>query len=341
MFNHPLPLVRGEAALAVRADAAALMLVLCVTLAGSVLGASFAAHLLRERRCGFRRLQALAGAPVTAFWAANYAADLLAFSVPAAGTVALIAAAGSTRLPSLQGARLGALAALLWAFGGAALSLTYALHPLFSDEMRALQRLNSLYFLVGYLGFLLTWTLDLVVRLARPQGLAPVAAALEAGLRALSPHYNLARGLYDVHASYSAGGAGSGGLPPLPPVPPGPGGGGGSSDPFARATWGATMAHLAAQALVYGALAVAADAGAFTPLLARLRAALAVEAPTPLEPPLPPAGNAGSGGGADVAAERAAVEARRGCGPRECSVREPSPPSKQCFSHCCCPSPSP
>jgi hypothetical protein len=43
----------------------------------------------------------LAGAPPTAFWAANYAADLGAFSLPAAGIVALVAAAGR-RLPSLQ-----------------------------------------------------------------------------------------------------------------------------------------------------------------------------------------------------------------------------------------------
>jgi hypothetical protein len=247
----------------------------------------------------------LAGAPATAFWAANYAADLVAFSLPAAGIVGLVAAAGR-RLPSLQvrgrargrraqrrapleaqlgatlesqlsggllaarsttrlrqgrprrrahpcnpshltrrqGPRLAALAAVLWAFGAAGLSLTYMLHPLFSvralragpargqgrclacwgarlgrrplgtraasgcecrapvefspqrvraprgnnrgphpwparaptrlpvhparprarpaagrpqDEMRALQRLNSAYFLLGYLGFLATW----------------------------------------------------------------------------------------------------------------------------------------------------------------------------------------
>ncbi len=48
--------------------------------------------------------------------------------------------------------------------------------------------------------------LDLIVRLLAPQGLAAVAAALKRALALASPHYNLARGLYDVHSSYSGGG---------------------------------------------------------------------------------------------------------------------------------------
>jgi hypothetical protein len=133
----------------------------------------------RERDSGFKHLQLLAGAPVTAFWAANYIADMAAFSLPGLGIVGLVAAAGR-RLPSLQvrfgcfrrvhgvrwegvrqnssnreikngrlsahfadllllkttsskqGARLVALATILWAFGAAGLSTTYMLHPLFA-----------------------------------------------------------------------------------------------------------------------------------------------------------------------------------------------------------------
>ncbi|GBF94218.1 hypothetical protein Rsub_06488 [Raphidocelis subcapitata] len=341
--SRPLPLRHDEAARAVREDAAALMLVLCVTLAGSVLSASFVVQLARERDSGFKHLQLLAGAPATAFWAANYASDLAAFSVPAAGIVALVAAFGR-RLPSLQGPRLAAFGALLWAFGGAGLSLTYALHPLFADELRALQRLNSAYFFTGYLGFLATlphgWVLDLIVGTLNPPGLAPVAAGAKRALSLLSPHYNLARGLYDVHSSYSAADP----FPlPLPgPRPP--------SDPFAAATWGATMRRLALQALCYGAAAVAIDAGIFSPLrAAATRAARALGggggdggggggggfaarrgegpeaggyAPLPGEDEE----SAVRGGGArgfedsEVAAERAAVERREGCGPDECSL---------------------
>jgi hypothetical protein len=47
--------------------------------------------------------------------------------------------------------------------------------------------------------------LDLVVRLLNPQGLARVAAGARRALALVSPHYNLARGLYDVHASFQGG----------------------------------------------------------------------------------------------------------------------------------------
>jgi hypothetical protein len=43
------------------------------------------------------------------------------------------------------------------------------------------------------------------VRLLNPQGLASVAAGTKRALALLSPHFNLARGLYDVHASYQSG----------------------------------------------------------------------------------------------------------------------------------------
>lgn len=43
------------------------------------------------------------------------------------------------QLPQFAGARLGALASLLFAFVPPSLLLTYLLQSLFSDEMRALQ----------------------------------------------------------------------------------------------------------------------------------------------------------------------------------------------------------
>lgn len=66
------------------------------------------------------------------------------------------------------------------------------------DEMKALQRLNTLYFFTGYLGFLCVWVLQLIDTLVHPQGLAKVACLIEAAFVWGSPHYNLARGFYDV-----------------------------------------------------------------------------------------------------------------------------------------------
>jgi hypothetical protein len=47
--------------------------------------------------------------------------------------------------------------------------------------------------------------MDLIVRLLAPPGLTPIANATKRVLSIASPHYNLARGLYDVHTSYKGG----------------------------------------------------------------------------------------------------------------------------------------
>lgn len=61
------------------------------------------------------------------------------------------------------------------------------------DEMRALQRINSVTFLAGYLGFLATFLLDTIYQLLHKAGVKATSDAVKAVLRALSPHYNLAR----------------------------------------------------------------------------------------------------------------------------------------------------
>ena len=61
------------------------------------------------------------------------------------------------------------------------------------DEMKALARINSAYFLAGYLGFLATWILDTIYSLLHKAGVKAASDAVAAVLRALSPHYNLAR----------------------------------------------------------------------------------------------------------------------------------------------------
>lgn len=61
------------------------------------------------------------------------------------------------------------------------------------DEMLALQRINSYTFLVGYLGFLATWILDTVYSLLHRAGVKATDDAIKTTLRAMSPHYALAR----------------------------------------------------------------------------------------------------------------------------------------------------
>lgn len=62
-----------------------LLLVLCLTMASSVLSASFAVFLVRERECHSKGVQMVAGASPSAFWSAAYVWDLLNFSIPTLG----------------------------------------------------------------------------------------------------------------------------------------------------------------------------------------------------------------------------------------------------------------
>jgi hypothetical protein len=70
--NCPPPLIPGN-----------LLLVMCVVLAVSVLSASFAVFLVRERASGSKAVQLIAGASPSAFWAANLAFDVAYYSVSA------------------------------------------------------------------------------------------------------------------------------------------------------------------------------------------------------------------------------------------------------------------
>jgi hypothetical protein len=74
------------------------------------------------------------------------------------------------------------------------------------DEMKALQRLNTAYFLSGYLGFTATWLLGLISRILGKQGLAQATAQLKGLLRCVSPQYCFAQGLYDITSTYQGSG---------------------------------------------------------------------------------------------------------------------------------------
>jgi hypothetical protein len=72
--------------------------------------------------------------------------------------------------------------------------------------MKALQRLNTAYFLSGYLGFTATWLLGLIARIMGKQALAQATAQLKGLLRCVSPHYCFAQGLYDITSTYQGSG---------------------------------------------------------------------------------------------------------------------------------------
>lgn len=61
------------------------------------------------------------------------------------------------------------------------------------DEMKAMQRINSLVLLSGYLGFLATWILDIVYLFTQKSGVHLANIITQRVLRIFFPHFNLAR----------------------------------------------------------------------------------------------------------------------------------------------------
>ncbi|GAB4821282.1 hypothetical protein N2152v2_008328 [Parachlorella kessleri] len=194
--NYPLPVIHGEQSMRINEQSGSLLLVLCLVMAGAVLSASFAVFLVRERESRSKAVQAIAGTHPAAFWGATLAWDLLHFSLPAAG---MLACFFIFDLPQFRGPRMVATAVLLWSFALAGLPLTYLLQFAFTDEMRALQRLNSIFFMTGYLGFLSTWIMDIIVMFLHTRNVERVNRVLKRVLQLASPHYCMGRGIYEGH----------------------------------------------------------------------------------------------------------------------------------------------
>lgn len=66
--------------------AVGLLLVLCLTMAASVLSSSYAVFVVRERESNSLHVQLVSGAPLSAVWFANYAWDLITFLIPVSST---------------------------------------------------------------------------------------------------------------------------------------------------------------------------------------------------------------------------------------------------------------
>ncbi|KAK9828547.1 hypothetical protein WJX72_000707 [[Myrmecia] bisecta] len=240
VVNHPLPTLKNELAVQVSQSSGDLLLVLCMTIASAVLSASFVVFLVRERESRSKHVQVISGAPATAFWGSTYLWDYLNFSIPAAG---IIICFYCFDLPQFRGERMGAVVLLLWTFGLAALPLTYLAHFLFEDEMKALQRTNTACFLIGYLGFLTTFILDSIYTYLHKEAVRRPDEIVKKVFRAVSPHFNVARGLYEISLTYKE----AQGRP--------------NASPFTWAAAGQFYAWLLLQALAYSAATLLVESG--------------------------------------------------------------------------------
>lgn len=198
-INQPLLPRSDEASARVSELSALLLLVLCFVLAASILSASYAVFIVRERDSGSRALQTIAGVASPVYWLANLTWDLMHFCISAAGILAVVSLL--ITMPQLRGPRRTALAVLFLSFGTASIPMTYVAQRMLS-EINALQKLSSFYFSTGFLGFLTTWILNLVVTVLQPPGADTAAHVLHSVLSWFSPHYCLAKGVFDIAQTY-------------------------------------------------------------------------------------------------------------------------------------------
>lgn len=68
--------------------------------------------------------------------------------------------------------------------------------------MKALGRLNTAFFLVGFLGFLTTWILDMIYMFLRKAAVKQPNEIIKALFSAFAPQYLLSRSLYDISQTY-------------------------------------------------------------------------------------------------------------------------------------------
>ena len=70
------------------------------------------------------------------------------------------------------------------------------------DEVKALGRLNVAYFLVGFLGFLTTWILDMIYMFLHKEAVLRPNQLIKGLFGTCAPHYLLSRCLYDISQTY-------------------------------------------------------------------------------------------------------------------------------------------
>ncbi|WIA18353.1 hypothetical protein OEZ85_009818 [Tetradesmus obliquus] len=247
--SQPLPLIPGETFFKLSQELTALGFVLCASIALSLLGASFAPFLVRERENNSKYLQTLSGATPAATWLSNFAWDAGIYGIAAAAMLALLAA-HTLHVPQLDGPRAAALAAVLLAYGPASICLTYLAQQAFGDEMVALQVLSAAYLVTGFLGVVVTTMLQLLGMFRYQPRLYVISEYLKVVLRIASPSYCFAQAQLDIIMTYADPGSSTPYTLPLQ-----------ETNPLSFDILGIALLHLAGQAFVFGAAAVLLDTG--------------------------------------------------------------------------------
>ena len=240
-INHPLPTTPEK-----KAEQAMLMQLivsLCVIMGLACLSASVAVFLVWERASASKHLQTVSGLHRGVFWAGTYTWDLLACFPPILLIFLAFAASG---LDAYDGDALAVIAVALVLFITSAIPLAYIFHWPFENNMAALAAQMGTYFFFG-VAQLIAGVVLAGLAAAGVATATRVWAALEVIFRWL-PHYCVGRALFTLSGESIA---------------PGSEPGAAAKSPWSDDVAGGELKAMACATVVYGALVVAIEYGAF------------------------------------------------------------------------------
>ncbi|KAJ3599928.1 hypothetical protein NHX12_033882 [Muraenolepis orangiensis] len=191
-YNHPLNLTKEQLSeMAMMATSVDVLVSICVMYAMSFVPASFVLFLIEERVNKAKHLQFVSGVKPILYWLANYAWDMLNYTVPATMVVLIFVA--FQQKAYVSDTNLPALILLLLFYGWSITPLMYPASFLFSVPSTAYVVLTSINLFIGINGSVATFVLELFV----DEHLNEVNRILKK-VFLIFPHFCLGRGLIDM-----------------------------------------------------------------------------------------------------------------------------------------------
>jgi len=170
-------------------SASFIVVALFLIIAFSIVPATFISFVVVENRTKAKHLQIVSGVSKWAYWISTFCFDFCSYCVPMILTWIILAA---FNIEGLLGQNFAGTAVVFILFGTAVTPMTYAFSFLFDNEGKALIFCVIVYFIVGFLLFLI----DILL------GVIPSTANVDKSLRyifALMPDYAFSRGLFAIN----------------------------------------------------------------------------------------------------------------------------------------------
>uniref|UniRef100_H2SHG4 P-type phospholipid transporter n=1 Tax=Takifugu rubripes TaxID=31033 RepID=H2SHG4_TAKRU len=187
-YNHPLNLTKEQLYLHLMTTSVDVLVSICVIFAMSFVPASFVLFLIEERVSKAKHLQFVSGVKPVLYWLANFAWDMLNYTVPA--TMVVLIFISFQQQSYVSETNLPALVLLLLFYGWSITPLMYPASFVFTVPSTAYVVLTSINLFIGINGSIATFVLELF-------HLNEVNRILKK-VFLIFPHFCLGRGLIDM-----------------------------------------------------------------------------------------------------------------------------------------------